>query len=581
MELTAEFMVEFLNKYGYEEATESGCQTILDTWMKNKAKLLERFRKHPNWDEENLAIVFKEDEYERGFDRSAFSPFRDWMLDNLDEIAKKNASPSETSNTTSYYTNGHTYFIDIQLYDKIRNVIRVMDYIQCNCNSQFITEEQARIINNYCPEVKVSEGLKLTKAIQRVCKIMELDKIKDIRPAHDNTDRMKDFGFNYQFQLLADSINPTKFKRITVISLNPLDYWGMSFGYNWTSCHTIDKSNVRGIKNHHFNGEWSSGTTSYMLDESTVIFYIIDEKYEGNTYWDENKMQRAVFSVNENGSMIYEGRVYPDGRDGGDYSLAQQFRASMQKVIAETFDLNNYWRVEKGTSTCFDNIISNGTQYADYFNYSDVNISFNKDACLEFPKIKIGRNPICPGCGCSHDYRENIVCCDCSGESDYRCDHCGEGVDEYDAIFIGDYTYCCAECAEADGYYWCEDDDEWHYEDDLYYCENDDRYHLYENVYEDDYDGCCYYGDPEVETEDGHKYASEYNAEQDGYHLDYFSDEWMSEDNLEYDEYAGKWFDPENDDAIHTTDGKVFLNENSAEDAGYVEAWVKESEVVA
>ena len=34
-------------------------------------------------------------------------------------------------------------------------------------------------------------------------------------------------------------------------------------------------------------------------------------------------------------------------------------------------------------------------------------------------------------------------------------------------------------------------------------------------------------------------------------------------------------------EAIVTADGKTFMTESSAENAGYIQAWVKESEVVA
>lgn len=634
-------MVEFLKRYGYENATEEGCRLIYNTWMKNKAKLLEKFRKHPNWDEENLAIVFKEGEYERGFDSAAFEPFLKWVNEEknklviregyedsrykfirddydkyincvkkarfyINELAsfgiKLDLMPDldleqvrikkklidayrdkRLTGTTAYYVNGREYFIPDELYENINYVLSTLAYIRDNCKSQFISAEQAESINERCPAISVSEGLKLTKAIQRVCKVIGLDKIKDVRQAHDNTDRMKDFGFNYQFQLLADSINPTKYKRITVISLNPLDYWGMSFGYKWASCHTIDKKNIRGVTSNHYSGCYSAGTESYMLDSSSVIFYVIREDYEGNTYWDEDKMQRVVFCVNENASMILESRVYPDGRDGGDNSLSDQFRSAMQKVISETYDLNNYWRIEKGTKPCRDNTTTTGSHYTDYLNYPDVNISFNKDECLTFPKIQIGHKTLCPGCGETHGGTDNIMCPSCIGETYVRCYHCDEEFctednDDYIYSHNGHY-FCDYDCAEAADYRRCSDDDEWYYCDDLYYCEDDGCYHLERYCYRDDHDDCYYTGDPYIETEDGHYFASSEHAHLDGYEEEYFSDEWLPRDDLYYDSYENVWFDADNDDAIVTTDGSCFATDSSAENSGYVETvdgdWVR------
>ena len=577
--VTPELMLDFLHYYKYEDATLDGCETIYETWEKNKAKLLERFRKHPNWDEENLAIVFKETEYERGSDPEAYSPFMAWVWDEVENICKANCKDplGATEELLEYYINGGCYWIPADLRNKIAEATNTLDWIRYNCSEQFISSDQACGINERCHGVNVGDGLKLTKAIQKVCKTIGLDQIKDVRQAHENTDRMKDFGWNYQFQLLADAINPTKFKRITVISLNPLDYWGMSFGYKWASCHTIDLHNVRENPRCNFHGEWSAGTESYMLDQSTVIFYIINEDYEGNVFWDEDKMQRAVISINENGSMFYEGRVYPDGRDGGDRSLAQQFRVSMQKVISELWDLNNYWRVEKGIRTCRDNIISTGLQYEDYFHYDDVNISFNKDECLEFPKIRIGHATICPGCGCTHDDKTNILCPDCN-ENAIKCACCGAPIDlDYDYECIDGEYYCCGDCACEAGYHWCDDCDDWVHEDNLYYCENDGCYHLEENCYEDSYDGYYYYGDPEIETDDGNLYSSVENAEADGYHKEYFSDEWVHESILTYDDYHDAWFDAEHEDVIETEDGRFFIDEESAEHAGYRQTWIKEA----
>ena len=40
-----------------------------------------------------------------------------------------------------------------------------------------------------------------------------------------------------KFAKYADSINPIKVKRHTVLSVHPIDYYTMSFGNSWTSCH--------------------------------------------------------------------------------------------------------------------------------------------------------------------------------------------------------------------------------------------------------------------------------------------------------------------------------------------------------
>lgn len=643
-------MRDFLHYYGYDDATEEGCQRVYDLWEKNKAPLLEKFRKHPNWDEENLAIVFKEAEYERGFDTTAMDRFISWASAERDKMVqrvgyddsrlvqiqdlydayitnvryareniknleregvkldlmpdfdvtqvrtKRNAiekvRTQKLEDAATYFVGRKSYFIPTKLHRDINCVFNALNYISINCKSQFISHEEADGINERCPDVKVSEGLKLTKAVQRLCKVIGLDKIKDVRPAHEGTDRLKDFGFNHHFQELADSINPVKYKLITVISLNPLDYWGMSFGYKWASCHTIDKWHKRNNddSSHHYSGCYSAGTESYMLDSSSIIFYVIREDFDGNVYYDEDKRHRVVFCVNDNASMILESRVYPDGRDGGDASLAGQFRNVMQKVISEVYDINNYWRVEKGTSTCHTHTESIGPHYKDYYNYSDVNISFNKDECMDFPKIRIGHNAVCPGCGTEHYGEKNIMCWSCGGEENdedcVTCEHCGEVIhlnrDDYE--YAGDSYFCCRDCAEREGYRMCWDNDEWYYEDDVHLCEDDGHYHNEYNCYRDDYDDDYYSGEPYIVTNDGYTYSCVENAEADGYVKEFFSEEWMRADRLTYDEFEESYFDGDRDEVIITADGKYFPTENSAWDAGYTETrdgeWMKEDDAI-
>ncbi len=645
-QITPAIMLEFLKKYGYSFATEKGCEIILKTWEQNKARLLEKFRKHPNWDEESLAIVFK-NEYERDFDATAFEPFIAWVREQVDKMVSntgyydakykriessytdyigyvegarekiknlenlgvkldllpdlgvnevrlkrnlvRNYRRKMLDGRESWYSDydDNYYYIPRDLRMKINQAFDALAYIQNNCKSQFVSAEQAEAIRELCP-VKVNEGLKLTKAIQKICMTLGLHEIKEIRVAHENTDRLKDFGFNYHFMALADRINPVTYKRITCISLNPLDYWGMSFGYKWASCHTIDKQNIRGVPDHHYSGCYSSGTESYMLDSSSIIFYVIREDYDGKLYWEEDKMQRVVFCVNENGSMLLESRVYPDGRAAeSETGIAVQFRNAMQKVIADVFDVNNYWRVEKGSRVCADNSETFGTHFDDYRRYPDVNMSFNKDECMEFPRIRIGHDPICPCCGSEHHFEENIMCRDCLDENDNRhvCEHCGDFIDPDDEIIADDGTYfCCDICAVNHDYRMCYDDDRYHYYEDLYWCEDDDNYHDEDHCYRDDYNDNYYSGDPYIETIDGNTYHSEENAWDDGYEQEYFSDEWMRRDRLQYDEFESGYFDPNHDNAISTEDGNHFISEESAEDSGYVETvshvWMKEDDAI-
>lgn len=641
-----EKMEAYLDKFKYEYS-RAGVETIFDTWEKNKKDLYEKLRLHPNWDEKNLAIVLKNNEYERAFNGKAITEFRKWVDKRLDEIARENkvdhknydgaidrleristkitdiynymkvinentdkdfniyieingeTNPNVINEIIKEYseknkeqnhieydeiTSYGTEWLNKDLYMELNGVHSALIYIENNAESDIVTKELAEGINERF-NINAVEGQRLSRVINKICTKVGIDKYKEMKTMENGNER--DFGYAREFALVADSINPYTYKRITVISINPLDYWGMSIGKKWQSCHTFDIHHVLNNEDesHHYNGCYSSGTESYMLDKSSIVYYVIDEHYEGDDYYTQLKMNRCMFCVNEDGNLLLESRVYPDGRDNGDKGLARQFRDVMQRTISLVYGKNNLWKLEKGSRVCRDYTITSGTHYKDYTEYDDGNISFNEEVDRENVKmIYIGHDPICPICGYEHDKSESIICDDCDGET-VCCDHCGDRININEAIRTNDGNYYCdSDCAEADGYVRCEDDDEWYQEDEVYYCEDDGCYHKEDNCYKDEYDGYYYSGSPEIETSDGNYYHSEETAIEDGYEREYFSDEWMERDELYWDDYECVYFDADNDDAIETEDGNYYATESSAENAGYIKTendeWIKEDDAI-
>ena len=651
--ITVSQMIEELNNLGYSDVTTEGVTNIFNEFVKNKMPLIEKLRLHPNWDEDAMAIVLKENEYERGFNAEYIISFRRWVNGEVntiletkgnEELWQKYHAIKRKRNKMSdlvYYLkdaqinaralnkvilvdNDNLNSLEIELkhldnikycfeqkykeygtkmirrdeYEKYNKVIETLCYLE-KSESNLLTEEQEEYIKDRIGiDIKCVAGEKLTRIIQKACKTVDIDKIKYI---NDYGTYTRDDGYNRQFAIMANEINPIKYKRITVISVNPLDYWRMSWGKGWTSCHRVESDDA---------GCYSSGTTSYMLDSSSMIYYVIDEKYEGNTYYAEPKINRAVFAINEDASAMYEGRVYPDGRDGGDTTLSKQFREVMQRVISDIYNVNNNWDNKKGTSICRDYMRHEGTLYPDYQNYNDCNMSFNK-SFEKYPRITLGRKPICPICGERHSDEENIVCDDCLEGSVTHCNNCGDRIDHDDYIYDEDTgnEYCCADCAENDDVHYCEDTYDWRsdcYQDDYdgsWYNDEDDKvttedghtYYNAENAENDGYrmtdDGYWYpedevvcteddvimLSDDAIYTEDGYYYSSETSCENAGY-VKTVSDEWVKEDDAFYDEYNDVWF-TEDDAEVETEDGNYFYSGNSAIEAGYTQnennEWVK------
>lgn len=597
----------------------SAVEKIKNEWERNKADLLEKFRKHPNWDEENLAIVFKESEYERALNTSAIDNFNEWVdriireelrkVSKREEYSKAQREKDKLADAVYYlnnscfngmnlmingepartvlkekYDEAYTKYkeivnstsillserVDKETEMKYRRVIYALREFK-NVETNFATEELVERVNHYIPEVEAVAGQKISRIIQKVCKTINLDKYVEI---NDYGTYTRDDGYNRQYAILCNEINPIKYKRITVISLNPIDYWSMSHGYNWKSCHYVGDDE---------DGCYSSGTESYMLDSTSLIYYVIDESYEGTEYYKQKKINRAVFCIGEEGNAILEARVYPDDRDGGDNSLGKQFRDVMSKVISDVYNVNNYWSIVKGSSECDDRTRSYGTHYRDYVEYSNgvmmINKSYDGEVCIE-----IGHDPICPVCGEEHGETENIICSDCLNDIRYNnpqtCDRCGDRFDgdNYEAVHTEDGGwYCCDSCAINDGYRRDVHGD-WYPEDELYYCEDEEEYYHEDECYMDEYDECYHSGDPYITTVDGKNYSCEENAESDGYiEVD---GEWISEDDtIEID---GELYNREDENLIWIDDDTAFTSEEDAENAGYVkledEEWVSRTE---
>lgn len=442
---------------------------------------------------------------------------------------------------------------------KLNNLI--IDYFNDNAdvtNVHLCTEELANNINYLFPN-SATKGKKISRILGKICSDLGLENVKEIREDlyNDNNTgelriRKKDYGWNYQRAMMGDAINPFKIKRHTVISVNFIDFLTMSFGHNWASCHTIDVHNERGADN-GYHGEYCAGTLSYAKDPSSIIFYTVDEKYNGTEFELQDKMQRAVFAIG--GDKMYQGRVYPDGRDGGDLSLAAQFRNVMQKVIADCLDVPNLWMVKKGTTPCTDWLFNmGGFAYHDWNSCSDSSMSFLKvdDRINGEEYIKINAVPNCLCCGEELDTLRDLLCNSC-GEIE-ECNCCGRRFNAENGIFTaGGTPFCCPECAEQEGYRWCFDDEEWHHEDNCYY---------------DDYRGEFFHDTDEMVEVDDCCYHDSDNAERAGYQYCENIGEWHSEEDCYRDDYTGEYFYPTCDSV--TIDEYCYSCEENAEADGWV-----------
>lgn len=446
-------ITSLLNKYDYP-TSDKGVNKIVDTWYQNKYPLIELFSKHPKYN--GKYQIVDEHTYSRQLDKSVMLNFACWISAAFSDIFEEYTLHGWTYKELKEYAYNslllYRSFLDVpNPYDIIYRGLPFSHYVkekvkfdkyfttaQINaieyngkyydqkfskqisqvrrlyvilagdwCDdpiTTFLTDEQAQEINNVFESANCVEGQKTSRAINKCLTILGYDKHPD---------------YQKEFAKFSDAVNPKKVKRRTVISVHPIDYYTMSFGNSWASCHTIDKQNLRDMPNCYY-GQYSSGTESYMLDGVSFVLYTVDEDCDDNKLELQPKINRCMFHYKQ-GKLI-QGRVYPQTNDSGAQQLYEEIRTIAQKIIAKCLGVSNVWetRPHSFIRKCVTTI---GTHYPDYGYFVTTNISFlnhrfDDSKRIGDKKIIIGHNPICPNCGEEHTRSENICCNDCVDDSD-------------------------------------------------------------------------------------------------------------------------------------------------------------------
>lgn len=513
-------MKDLLDEYYYEYSTYS-LDDIIEEWAEQKATLIEAFKRHPNYVEGKFMIAF-DSNYEREIDTVQCKEFSRWiqriMIDYVGTLPSE-MNERRIRDGASYLPYDLYYFlVDLDRY-----------------SFRIISDDLAYELNRIVPEIHAHSGQKTSRVINKLLTYLGYAKHPD---------------YNKEFAKYADALSPMTIKRHTVLSLNPLDYLTMSFGNSWASCHTIDKDNKRGMPN-SYSGMYSSGTISYMLDPSSMVFYTVDASYDGDEYWTQPKINRQMFHYGED--KLVQGRLYPQSNDG-DGTVYEPYRKIVQNIMSIIFDFPNLWTLRKGIEPASKYIITKGTHYPDYIHFCNCTLSLVSDRPNE-KSFVVGAKPICIECGERHDVEDNINCCD----SDlHTCADCGRRINDDDAYWINGECYC-ENCVT-----YCECCDEY-YRGDGVWIECEDRYVC-------DYCADRYY----TECED----CGEYIPDENRVYID-GADAYVCEDCFEANYFRCEVCDcyHHNDNANTLRDGRVVcedcfeeITENEYEDENEEEA---------
>lgn len=448
--LKKEIAEEALGRYNLP-STDSALNKVIDTWLTNKGPLMDLLSKNPNW---------KPDKYMIAFDTSVDREV------NMEEVYK--------------------FFRAVKNHVKWTCTLESLFYYGCANINKTIAKYAA---DDY-PDLRITEGQKTSKAVNKILTSLG---VPEKMGTYVDRRGVKKSYYEKAYADYSDAINPLKIIRHTVISCHPVDYLLMSNGNSWSSCHTINKND----RDSGYSGMRCSGTLSYMLDRSSMVFYHVDASYSGDCLELEPKIIRQMFHY-ENGVLI-QGRLYPQCNDGKN-SLYKPTRAIMQKVLADCLELPNLWRKKGGTDICCKFVSSTGTHYPDWEYQSECNVSRIMDMIPEDDqrKVHIGHKPICLECGKEYSAQDYLYCGHCrdkventhDDEDGYYCTNCGEWVDEDDVYFINDEPYCedcvefCRDCEE----YVLRENGRYYPELDAWICDE-----CFERFYtECDYGGICF-----------------------------------------------------------------------------------------
>jgi hypothetical protein len=230
------------------------------------------------------------------------------------------------------------------------------------------------------------------------------------------------------------------------LSIDPRDYLTISENnYNWRSCHALD-------------GMYRIGNLNYLVDSTTVVAYLADEKLEPlscapSVLWNSKKW-RMLLHISPD-RVVYYNKQYPFYSEElllNTNLLAKEyfFKNSQTTGLRNNRSFISVEDPSSATNYSLDSsvtIINNSIffvdeliDYSDYLGYCDLTNSdsyslaynstlrwfYNRQEILDSMRIKIGDAPICPCCGKTqiYDSNDSLVCDYCDyeeGDYDYEC----------------------------------------------------------------------------------------------------------------------------------------------------------------
>ena len=322
----------------------------------------------------------------------------------------------------NYHCVRYEFYTEMENKYKYDKVMKLANAIR-NCVGHLLeNDEDIEVLSEAFPHSQCRKGIKISRCVQKCLKEIGLYQL-----AMEHEKEM----FNRMYAKWTDAVSPMKIKKWSVLSINFVDYITMSHGDTWTTCLNTDKA----LK--FTSGMWSSGFNSkrvldYALDGSTMVFYTIDDKYDGDDFELQPKQTRQLFHFGE--GKLVQARLYPQSNVSRRI-IYDQYRANVEHLLANALNEANLWSAPvRGEIECngsvvkvpycwcstgdfidFLDIASHGYDENDF--QEEVNYvvfkgsSSNEDNGIAMTVGSI--EPVCIMCGkkFSQDAHNSIACC--------------------------------------------------------------------------------------------------------------------------------------------------------------------------
>lgn len=350
----SEKMLEVLDYFKVSgQYSYKGCEANVKAWLNNKNDLISHLRRHPDWNEEAKAIIFKcRCEIEGDWQRTK-ELFKKLYLYIISKI------PADTIDK-----------------DWNRCTRKLLALTSNKCLSRYDAYELNWLINNYDAFDKrwrFEAGMKVSRVINKffsrvLTKDGEIVDATKLTDEHEKDDR--DYqSYDKLFAKLSDALNPPSKVQTIILSANILDFLTMSHGNSWSSCHYINDDSLYHDKGgeHTFRGCYKAGTLSYANDAVSMIFYALPEDCENTDYHLQQKIARQVFCYTD--GMLLQSRLYPNH---GSVVLNDWYRKIVQEILAQCYYFPNDWE-NKEMEDCHLAVYSDDYtyHYRDFIQYSD------------------------------------------------------------------------------------------------------------------------------------------------------------------------------------------------------------------